>query len=80
LLQRYAASTVAPLSLLVPVIGLLSAMLLLGEFPTACSGWDAGVLLGMVVNQFGGKWAALSAPGGTGRPAGVRAERPHHQC
>nr|WP_312589083.1 EamA family transporter [Comamonas terrigena] len=57
LLQRYAASTVAPLSLLVPVIGLLSAMLLLGEFPTALQ-WlgTAGVLLGMVVNQFGGKW------------------------
>lgn len=57
LLQRYAASTVAPLSLLVPVIGLLSAMLLLGEFPTALQ-WlgTAGVLLGMVVNQFGGRW------------------------
>ena len=57
LLQRYAASTVAPLSLLVPVIGLLSAMLLLGEFPTPLQ-WlgTAGVLLGMVVNQFGGKW------------------------
>ncbi|MEG2046261.1 MAG: EamA family transporter [Comamonas sp.] len=57
LLQRYAASTVAPLSLLVPVIGLLSAMLLLSEFPTAVQ-WlgTAGVLLGMVVNQFGGKW------------------------
>ena len=39
LLQRYAASTVAPLSLLVPVIGLLSAMLLLGEFPRGCNGW-----------------------------------------
>ncbi|MDR0213055.1 MAG: EamA family transporter [Comamonas sp.] len=57
LLQRYAASTVAPLSLLVPVIGLLSAMLLLGEFPTGLQ-WlgTAGVLLGMVVNQFGGRW------------------------
>lgn len=57
LLQRYAASTVAPLSLLVPVIGLLSAMLLLGEFPTGMQ-WlgTAGVLLGMVVNQLGGRW------------------------
>jgi len=58
LLQRYAASTVAPLSLLVPVVGLLSAMLLLGERPT---GWQwlgtLGVLAGMVVNQFGGQWA-----------------------
>ena len=58
LLQRYAASTVAPLSLLVPVVGLLSAMLLLGEFPTPLQ-WlgTLGVLLGMVVNQFGGRWA-----------------------
>lgn len=58
LLQRYAASTVAPLSLLVPVIGLLSAMLLLGERPTAVQ-WlgTAAVLLGMAINQFGGLWA-----------------------
>lgn len=58
LLQRYAASTVAPLSLLVPVVGLLSAMLLLGERPTAWQ-WmgTLGVLTGMVINQFGGLWA-----------------------
>ncbi|WP_438802225.1 EamA family transporter [Comamonas aquatica] len=57
LLQRYAASTVAPLSLLVPVIGLLSALLLLGERPTMWQ-WvgTLGVLVGMVVNQFGGRW------------------------
>lgn len=58
LLQRYPASTVAPLSLLVPVIGLLSAMLLLGEFPSGMQ-WlgTLGVLLGMVVNQFGERLA-----------------------
>lgn len=57
LLQRYPASTVAPLSLLVPVVGLLAAMLLLDEFPSGLQ-WlgTAGVLLGMVVNQFGGRW------------------------
>lgn len=57
LLQRYPASTVAPLSLLVPVIGLLSAMLLLGEFPSGTQ-WlgTFGVLLGMLVNQMGGHW------------------------
>lgn len=57
LLQRYATSTVAPLSLLVPVIGLLSAMFLLQEYPSPIQ-WlgTAGVLLGMVVNQFGGRW------------------------
>ena len=58
LLQRYAASTVAPLSLIVPVVGLLSAMLLLGERP---SPWQwlgtLGVLAGMCINQFGGRWA-----------------------
>ena len=58
LLQRYAASTVAPLSLLVPVVGLLSAMLLLGERPTGVQ-WlgTLGVLMGMAINQFGGRWA-----------------------
>ncbi len=60
LLQRYPTSTVAPLSLLVPVVGLLAAMLLLGEFPTLLQ-WlgTAGVLLGMVVNQFGGRWRRM---------------------
>ena len=58
LLQRYAASTVASLSLLVPVVGLLSAMLLLGERPTGVQ-WlgTLGVLMGMAINQFGGRWA-----------------------
>ena len=58
LLQRHAASTVAPLSLLVPVIGLLSAMLLLGERPTGVQ-WlgTLAVLPGMAINQFGGRWA-----------------------
>lgn len=57
LLQRYQASTVAPLSLLVPVVGLLSAMLLLQEFPMGIQ-WlgTGGVLLGMLVNQMGGRW------------------------
>lgn len=56
LLQRYPASTVAPLSLLVPVVGLLSSLLLLGERPLPQQ-WlgTAGVLLGMCINQFGGR-------------------------
>lgn len=59
LLQRYPASTVAPLSLLVPVIGLLSAMTLLGELPTTQQWLGTGaVLVGMLVNQFGGRWMA----------------------
>ncbi|MFT3814252.1 MAG: EamA family transporter [Acidovorax sp.] len=57
LLQRHAASTVAPLSLLVPVVGLLSAMLVLGERPTSLQ-WAGtlAVLGGMAVNQLGGRW------------------------
>lgn len=59
LLQRYAAGTVAPLSLMVPVVGLVSAMLLLGERPTFMQ-WmgTLAVLAGMVINQFGGRWLA----------------------
>lgn len=60
LLQRYAASTVAPLSLLVPVVGLLSAMLILGERPNSMQ-WlgTLAVLAGMVINQFGGRWMGV---------------------
>ncbi len=62
LLQRYAASTVAPLSLMVPVVGLVSAMLLLGERPTPMQ-WlgTLAVLAGMCINQFGGRWLAVRA-------------------
>lgn len=58
LLQRHAASTVAPLSLLVPVIGLVSAMVARASAPPPCNGWGTlAVLLGMVINQLGGVWA-----------------------
>lgn len=59
LLQRHPAGRITPFSLLVPVVGLLAAMLLLGERPTSLQ-WlgTLGVLAGMVVNQFGGRWAA----------------------
>lgn len=62
LLQRYPASTVAPLSLLVPVVGLLAAMGLLSERPTSLQ-WlgTLGVMAGMLVNQLGGRWAAAAA-------------------
>ncbi len=57
LLQRYTVGTVAPLSLLVPIIGIASAMLVFDERP-ALLHWigAAGVLLGMAVNQWGGRW------------------------
>lgn len=58
LLSRYSASVVSPLALLVPVVGMSSAALMLGE---KFSGWQlAGALLvmvGLVVHVFGGRLA-----------------------
>ncbi len=59
LLQRHPAGRVTPFSLLVPVVGLVAAMTLLGEVPTPLQ-WagTVTVLAGMVVNQSGGRlWA-----------------------
>ena len=55
LLARYPASQVAPFSLLVPIIGLASAAVLLGEAltPTQIAG-AALVMAGLAVNVFGG--------------------------
>jgi len=55
LLSRYPASQVAPFSLLVPIIGLVSASLLLGE--QLCATQIAGaavVMIGLVINVSGG--------------------------
>jgi O-acetylserine/cysteine efflux transporter len=59
LLQRHAAARVTPFSLLVPVVGLVAAGVALAESPTPLQ-WlgTAGVLLGLVVNQFGARLAA----------------------
>lgn len=55
LLSRYPASQVAPFSLLVPIIGLASASLMLGERLTAAEiGGAALVMGGLFVNVFGG--------------------------
>jgi O-acetylserine/cysteine efflux transporter len=61
LLQRHPAGRVTPFSLLVPVVGLVAAMTLLGEVPTPLQ-WagTATVLAGMVVNQSGG-WRSANA-------------------
>lgn len=57
LLQRHPAGRVTPFSLLVPVVGLLAAMGFLGE---TVAPWQwvgtAAVLLGMGVNQLGGRF------------------------
>ncbi len=54
LLSRYPASQVAPFSLLVPVIGLSSAWLFLGEALSAVQWLGAAiVMLGLLINVFG---------------------------
>ncbi|WP_395067005.1 EamA family transporter [Paraburkholderia silvatlantica] len=55
LLSKYPASQVAPFSLLVPIVGLASAALLLGEQLSAAEiGGAVLVLGGLAVNVFGG--------------------------
>lgn len=65
LLTRYAASKVAPLTLLVPVVGLISAHLLLGE-ALALTQWAGAlvVMAGLLLNVFGGRlWAGRMLAG-----------------
>lgn len=62
LMRRYAAATIAPFSLLVPVAGMTSAALILGE---SLQWWKiaAGLLVlsGLALNQFGARiWAHFS--------------------
>lgn len=62
LLSRYPTALVAPLSLLVPVFGLLSAWLLLDESLTLYQ--IAGVVViavGLVINVFGQRWFGRQA-------------------
>ncbi len=58
LLARYPAAQVAPFSLLVPVIGIASAEVFLGEAMNAAQVAGAAlVMLGLMVNVFGGRIA-----------------------
>ncbi|MEV5241949.1 EamA family transporter [Streptomyces cinnamoneus] len=68
LLRHYDASAVAPFTLLVPVFGMSSAALLLGEHVSALR-WSAAVLLvgGVALTSRAGRRPA--APGGTRPPA-----------
>ena len=64
LMRRYAAATIAPFSLLVPVAGMSSAALILGE---QLEWWKVAagalVLAGLALNQFGARlWAKLPSP------------------
>lgn len=64
LMRRYPTATIAPFTLLVPVTGMASAALLLGE-PLQWWKICAGMLVlgGLALNQFGGRMlSALSAP------------------
>ncbi|EIK97224.1 DME family transporter ydeD [Pseudomonas sp. M47T1] len=55
LLKRYETWRIAPLSLLVPVVGLISANLLLGETLSGAQVASAMVIIaGLLVNMFGG--------------------------
>lgn len=59
LLTRYPASQVAPLTLLVPVVGLVSAHALLGEDLSATQWIGAAVVMaGLLLNVFGQRWWA----------------------
>ncbi|SAK72170.1 permease [Caballeronia fortuita] len=63
LLARYPAGSVAPFSLLVPVIGLASAALFLGEGLSAAQIAGAAlVMAGLVVNVFGARLAQRILP------------------
>ncbi|MBU2411671.1 MAG: EamA family transporter, partial [Gammaproteobacteria bacterium] len=61
LLSRYPAATVAPLTLGVPVVGLTSAEVFLSETVSAMQ-WVGilVVLLGLMLNTFGGRWLKTS--------------------
>lgn len=76
LLRRYPASTVAPFSLLVPVFGMSSAALVLGE-PVSGLRWCAAALLvgGVALTSFGGPGGVRpsGSAGVTGTPAPGRA-------
>ncbi|ADZ93143.1 O-acetylserine/cysteine exporter [Marinomonas mediterranea] len=57
LMSRYSASTVAPLTLGVPVVGLTSSAMLLDEHISNVQWIGIGVVLvGLILNTFGGKW------------------------
>ncbi len=57
LLARYPASTVAPFSLLVPVVGIGGSVLLLGERVTLLEAIGSAVIFaGLLVNVVGGRW------------------------
>ncbi|MNZ89204.1 putative amino-acid metabolite efflux pump [compost metagenome] len=62
LLMRYPVAQVAPLSLLVPCVGMVTAAILLDEHPTPLQWLGSGlVLLGFVVHLLGGRLRLFKA-------------------
>lgn len=63
LLSRYPAAVVSPLSLLVPIVGMSSSALLLGESISFWQGLGALLVMsGLTVHVLGGRWAIFSRP------------------
>lgn len=74
LLSRYPASTVAPFSLLVPIVGIAAGAIVLHEpFSALETVGSAIIFLGLLVNVFGAKWrgspkASPASPAAAGNP------------
>jgi O-acetylserine/cysteine efflux transporter len=63
LLAHHPATTVTPFALLVPVVGLLSSAVMLGESMPAWKMAVAGlVMTGLALNVFGPKWQNGAKP------------------
>jgi O-acetylserine/cysteine efflux transporter len=64
LIMRHGAGRIAPFSLMVPIFGLASASLVLGESFSARSALGAAlVLAGLLVHVFGGRFSSLLGRG-----------------
>jgi O-acetylserine/cysteine efflux transporter len=62
LLHRYPTALVAPFGLLIPVSGLASGALFLGESLAPLQAAGVGlVLVGLAINVYGGRWRARTA-------------------
>jgi O-acetylserine/cysteine efflux transporter len=63
LLHRYPTALVAPFGLLIPVSGLASGALFLGESLAPLQAAGVGlVFVGLAVNVYGGRWRARASP------------------
>jgi O-acetylserine/cysteine efflux transporter len=71
LLARYPASTVAPFSLLVPVVGIGASVMLLGERVSLLEAIGSAVIFsGLLINVFGGRLKRMRAAPSAGQATG----------